>query len=97
MKEYAEKEGFLSQPRTKLSKYFLENGTIFRPLLLFYLDLGLVCKKHRFVQYIPMKRFNNFLQYAVHAGRKEDENPNTSVVAKTMKSVANSYGYQILD
>ena len=51
MKEYAEKEGIMSQPRRMLiSSFILTNGTIITPLLLFYLKLGLVCKKiHQFV------------------------------------------------
>ena len=44
MKEDAEK-GLSTQPsRMLISCYFLEKGTIITPLLLFYLDLGLVCK-----------------------------------------------------
>ena len=68
-------------------------------MLLFYLKLGLVCKKiHRFVQYTPRKCFNNFVQSAVDARRQGDENPNSSVLAETMKLLANSsYGYQIMD
>ena len=100
MKDYAEKEGFLCQPRKMLiSNYSLENGTLITPLLLFYLDLGLVCKKnYRFVEYIPVKCFNKFVQSAVNARREGDENPNSSVVAETMKLLANSsYGYQIMD
>ena len=39
MKDYAEKEGLLSQPRKMLiSSFFLENGTVITPLLLFCLD-----------------------------------------------------------
>ena len=46
MQDYAEKEGLLCQPRKMLiSRYFLENGTLITPLLLFYLELGRVCKK----------------------------------------------------
>ena len=69
VKEYAEKEGLLCQPRKILiSSYFLENGTLITPLLLFHLDLGLVCKKlYRFVEYIPVKCFNKFVQSAVDA------------------------------
>ena len=54
MKDYAEKEGLLCQPRKKLiSSYSVENGTLVTPLLLFYLDLRLVCKKnYRFVEYM---------------------------------------------
>ena len=82
-----------------ISSYFLENGTLITPLLLFYLDLGLVCKKiYRFVEYTPVKCFNKFVQSAVDARREGDENPNSSVVAETMKLLANSsYGYQIMD
>ena len=100
MKDYAEKEGLLCQPRKMfISSYFLENGTLITPLLLFYLELGLVCKKiYRFVEYIPVKCFNNFVQSAVNARRERDENPNSSVVAETMKLLASSsYGYQIMD
>ena len=100
MKEYAEKEGIMAQPRRMLiSSFILTNGTIITPLLLFYLKLGLVCKKiHRYVQYTPRKCFNNFVQSAVDARRQGDENPDSSVLAETMKLLANSpYGYQIMD
>ena len=44
--EYAEKIVLLTQPRRMLkSSSYLEIGTIFTPLLLFYLYLGLLCKK----------------------------------------------------
>ena len=64
MQDYAEKEGLLCQPRKMLiSSYFLENGTLITPLLLFYLELGLLCKKiSRFVEYTSVKCFNNFVQ-----------------------------------
>ena len=81
MKDYAEQEGLLCQPRkTLIISHFLENGTVITNLLLFYLDLGLVCKKiYRFVEYIPVKSFNKFVQSAVYARRDGDENPNSSV------------------
>ena len=100
MKTYAEEEGIMSQPRKMLiSSFTLQNGTLITPLLLFYLQLGLVVtKRHRFVEYTPKKCFNSFVQAAVDARRKSDENPNPSVVAGTMKRLANSsYGYQIMD
>ena len=100
MKDYPEKERFLCQPRKMLiSSYFLENGTLITPLLLFYLNFGLVCKKtYRFVEHIPVKCINKFVQSAVNARREGDENLNSSVVTETMKSLANSsYGYQIMD
>ena len=52
IKNYAEEERLLSQPRKILiSSFTLQNGTLITPLLLCYLQLGLVCKKiHRFVE-----------------------------------------------
>ncbi len=100
MNDHAEKEGLLCQPRKMLiSSYFLENGTLITALLLIYLDLGLVCKKvYRFAEYIPVKSFNKFVQSAANARREGHENPNSSVVAETVKLLANSsYGYQIMD
>ena len=100
MKNYAEDERFLSQPQKMLiSSFTLQNGTLITPLLLFYLQLGLVCtKKHRFLENTPKKCFNSFVQSAVDARRQGDEIPNSSVVAETMKILANSsYGYQIMD
>ena len=45
-----------------------------------------------------MKCFNKFVQSAVNARREGDQNPNSTVVAETMKLLANSsYGYQIMD
>ena len=92
MKEYAEKEGLMSQPRRMLiSSFHLKNGTIIIPLLLYYLHLGLECTKiHQFVQYTPKKCFISFVQSAVKARRQGDENPNSGVVAEKMKFLANS-------
>ena len=95
MKNYAEEERLLSQPRKMLiSSFTLQNGTLITPLLLFYLQLGLVCTKiNSFVEYTPKKGFNNFVQSAVDARCQVDENPNSNVVAGTMKLLANSsYG-----
>ena len=50
------------------------------------------------MEYIPVKCFNTFVQSAVNARREGDENPNSSVVAETMKLLANSsYGKQIMN
>ena len=100
MKEYEEKEGIMSQPKRMLiSSFQLKNGTITTPLLLYYLHLGLESTKiHQFVQYTLKNCFNSFVQSAVNARRQGDENPNSSVMAETMKFLANSsYGYQIMD
>ena len=100
MKDNTEKENIMVQPRTMLISSFIPtNGTIITPLLLFYLQLGLVCKKiHRFVQYTPRNCFGNFVESAVDARRQRDVNPNSNVVAETMKLLANSSnGCQIID
>ena len=100
MKNYAQKERLLSQPRNKLiSSFILQNGTLITPLLLFYLQLGLVCTKiHRFVEYAPKIYFNSFVQSAVDARKQGEENPNSSVVEETTKLLAySSYGYQTMD
>ena len=57
MKELPAKKNFTVKPRKMLIPSFqLTNGTLINPLLLFYLKIGLVCKKiHRFVQYIPKR------------------------------------------
>ena len=99
MKNYAEEERILSQPRKMLiSSFTLQNGTRITPLLLFYLQLGLVCTKiHRFVEYTPKKCFDGFVQSAKDARRQGVENPNSSVVAETKLLANSSYGYQIMD
>ena len=60
---------------------------------------GDCCYKNTpFCRVYSKKCFNCFLQAAVDARRKSDENPNSSVVAETMKLLANSfYGHQIMD
>ena len=100
MKNYAQEERVLSQiQKLLISSFTLQNGTLITPLLSFYLQLGLVCtKKHHFVEYTPKKGFNRFVHEAVDARMKGDENPNSSVIAETMKLLAkSSYGYQIID
>ena len=68
MKEYAQKALLTQIRRMLISSYFLENGTIITPLLLFYLDSELVSKKiDHFAQYTRMKSFNNFVQSVVNA------------------------------
>ena len=100
MLEYAEKNALLLKPqRMLISSYNLNNGIVITPLLKFYLKLGLRCTKiHRFVEYTPQKCFNGFVQPVVDARREGDKNPDSSVVAETMKLLGNSsYGYQIMD
>ena len=90
----------MSQPRRMLvSSFHLKNGTIITPLLIYYLHWDLECTKiHQIVQYTHNKCFSSFVESAVNAQRHGDENPNSGVVAETMKLLANSsYGYQIID
>ena len=69
-----------------ISSFTLKNGTVITPLLLFYLQLSLVCTKiHCFVEYTQKKCFKRFVQAAVDARRNGDENSNSSVVAETKK------------
>ena len=84
MKEYAEKKGLChNQEECSYQASTKKNGTIITPLLLYYLHLGLECRKiHQFVQYAPKKCFNSSVQSVVNARRQGDENPNSSVVAE---------------
>ena len=81
------------------SSYFVENGTIITPLLLFDQAWGLFAKKsHRFVQYTPKNCPKNFVQSAVTVRREGDGNTISSVVTEIMQLLANnSYGYQIIN
>ena len=100
MKNYAEEERSLCHPRKMMiSSLIFGFGTLISPLLLFCLQLGLVCTNiHRFVDYTPKICFNGFVQSAEDGRRQVDENLNTRVVADTTKLVNNnSYGYQIKD
>ena len=77
----------------------LSNGTVDTPLLLFYLELGLVCREiYLLVSYSPVKCFDNFELSAVNARRQGEKNHNSSVVAETMKLFANNwYGAENMD
>ena len=79
--------------------FTLQNGTLNTPLLLFYLQMGLVCTKvYRFVEYTPKKCFNSFVQSSVDARRQVDKTAKSSVVAETKKLLANSsYGFENMD
>ena len=100
MRTFAQTNNLLKKPtRMLVSSSKLERGPIITPLLNFYLEKGLVIKKvHWFLQYKPRKTFEGFVSSVVQARRKGDENKDSSVVAETMKLIANSsYGYQIMD
>ena len=91
MKNHAQEERLLSRPRKMLiTSFTLQNGTLNFPLLLLYLQMGLFSTKlHHFVEYTPRKCFNSFVQSVLDARRQSDKNPNSGVVAETMKFLAN--------
>ena len=91
---------FFVPPRRLLNFSFeLSIGSIITSLHLFYMELAIVCaQNYRCDEYPLVNDFNDFVQSAVNARCQRDENPNSSVVAETMKLHANSsYGYQVLD
>ena len=99
-RKYAKEDGKLSQPgKVLISRFTFQIEVLITPLMLFYLQLGLVVTiLHRFVEYIPKKDSNSFLQSAMDARRQSDEKPNSSFVAETMKLLAKgSFGFQIKD
>ena len=77
----------------------LKEWNYHQSLTFILLASDLECTKIRqFIQYTPKKCFNRFVHSTVNARRQGDENTNSSVVAETMKFLANSsYGYRIMD
>ena len=69
---YALEKDLLKHPqRLLISSFKLENGSIITPLFNFFIELGLQCTNvYRFVQYLPRKCCNKFVQSVVDA-RKE--------------------------
>ena len=98
MKSFAQNNNLLRKPtRMLILSFKLERGPVITPLLNFYLEKGLIIKNW-LLQYKPQKTFERFLSSVVEARRKGDESKDSSVVAETMKLIANSsYGYQIMD
>ena len=90
METYAEEEEFWSQHRKMLlSRFTVQNGTHINPLVLVFFELGLVCTKKNVWKIGEVSRTRR---------KTKDEIPFSSVVADTMKLLANSsYGYQTMD
>ena len=86
MQEYAEKKRLFSQLRWLFfSSSELTNGKNNTPLLLFFMEPGLVCTKiYHFVEYTPVNWFNIFVQTVIKPCRQGDQSPNSLVVAKLL-------------
>ena len=100
MQNYTIENDLLKHPtRMLISSFKLENGSLNTSLFNLYMELDIEFTKiYRFVQYLPQKCFNKFVQSVIDARREGDENPLCGVVAETMKLLGNSsYGYQIMD
>ena len=99
VKTYADEKKTVSISENNDFNFTIQNATQITPPLLFNLQLCLVCTKvHGSVEYTPKKSFNSFVQSPVDARRQDDWNPNSSLVAETMKLLAiSSFGYQIRD
>ena len=100
MQKYAIEKDLLKHPqRLLISGSKLENGSIITTLFNFNMELGLQRTKiYRFVQYLPRKCFNKFVQSVVDIRGEGDENPLSGVVAETKKLLSNSsYVYKIID
>ena len=101
MAELAEEQGYLKRPRRMLiSSFKLEKGILITPLVQYYLKLGLkLAKVYQIIEYPEAAfAFKDFVNSVVQARREGDYNPQSSVVAETMKLIGNSsYGYQIMN
>ena len=69
------------------------------PLIGFHMELWTPeQKRYQFAEHAPVKCFNDFVQSAVHARRQGDKNPNSNVVAETIKMFASSsHGYHNME
>ena len=85
LKEFAERHKLLSKPRKMLiSSFKLDRGPIITPLLLFYLEKGLVLTDvFWFLQYTPRECFQSFVQNVVDARREGDRNKDSTTTRPT--------------
>ena len=99
MREFAELNGILKQPRRTLVGSFHAQGILLSTTMLrWYLQKGLVVKKvYLCVQFTPNSCFEHFGQEVTSCRRRGDENPHDhAVLADTMKLLGNSgYGKTI--
>ena len=76
-----------------------EQMLIATPLLRWYLKHGMVVTKiYQVVQFQAQRCFKDFVQEVSDARRQGDVNPDTAIIAETMRVVGNSgYGSLIMD
>ena len=92
MQKIAEEQGFLKKPRKYLiSSYFGEEILINTRMAKFYLELGLkITRIQEFIQFFPMKCFDELSQEIVQNRRLGDIDPDKKVLAMTSKLCGNS-------
>lgn len=95
MKTFCKENKILSQPRrTLISSFFGKSILLITPLIQWYIKHGLIVSNiQQIVEYRPQTCFKKFGE-TVTAGRLEgDKNPDSSILADTMKLLGNSaYG-----
>jgi hypothetical protein len=92
MKGVAEENDLLRRgQRMTISSYFEKAGLFITPLLKYYMELGIIVSNIRqLIQYNPKRCYEPFVQSVVDARREGDKNPNSGVLAETMKLIGNS-------
>lgn len=95
MREYAEQNKLLSQPRrTLVGSFFGKNILLTTPLLRWYLNHGLeVTHIEQIVEYTPQVCFRQFGEMVSNARRESAANPNQAILGDSYKLLGNSaYG-----
>ncbi|XP_071793479.1 uncharacterized protein [Asterias amurensis] len=100
MRDYAEREGAMKQPRrTLIGSMFGERILLTTPLLQWYINHGLeVLHIYEVIQYAKSPCFESFGNDVSNARRAGDRDPTKSILADTMKLLGNSaYGKTVTD
>ncbi|XP_071797162.1 uncharacterized protein [Asterias amurensis] len=100
MRDYAEREGVMRQPRrTLIGSMFGERILLTTPLLQWYINHGLeVVHIYEVIQYAKSPCFESFGNDVSNARRAGDRDPTKSILADTMKLLGNSaYGKTVTD
>ena len=101
MRNYCERVNVLRKPvRMLISSYHANRTLMLTTLLKFYLEIGLEITKVHLVVEFPDHRpcFQEFADRVCDARRKGDQDPDSDILANTMKLVGNSsYGKFTMD